>query len=576
MPPWVARQWHVGRCSRSICGSLSRSQPHRRAINIRFYTQRSAQDGSQFRLQTANSAVIIPSSVANTRPADLVAHITPVSKARVFYDRFAVFFVTPSFATWLLDDSAFLHKALRQAYAEALGQSTYTRIHALCAVVDRLPGARPIANADDMMNEGFERIRSPSVAETGHEGIAYATLLFSDSIPTSSAHDEVTAAISFVGAKGSGEEGGHFSDAVRLPLANTVFQTGSTTTMTYSTWVKDKGSDDLELKEKQHVSHHGVRMQLDAANYSTTLSVPLVPLSLPRQVESSMGNILRSLIGPGGESITASQELERIVPRYFGARGEPSQATTVWALVMDRDNVVEALEGTNFLLDESKTQAPSDTPEDKPDDELWENLWKKDPPFWNPLIPIALKSGARLHRVLSGGGGWGKKAGLLSLDPLPVAPSKGQSDFDDFDDFDGPGELSDALQQVANDGDYIQFFISPSVPRNDGTLVNNSPDQNVWGLELGTIPSTSDSMPAVPPTTETAKNEVTVYRNTFGALVEGGMVISRSFKLQPRDSFSLIGGTTIDVPFSRFSAVNWVTCFGEDEDVDVGASEKHL
>jgi hypothetical protein len=481
--------------------------------------------------------------------------------------------VTPSFATWLLDDQVFLHKALRRAYAHILDRNDtpYARIHALCAVVHKLPVSRPIGNVDNMEEENLQRIQDPAVQEIGREGIAYATLRFSDSLPASSGAGEDKAAISFVALEGSDENSGHFSDSVRLPLANTVFQTGSPTTMTYSTWEKAKGSQELTLKEKRNISHHGIRMQLENDSQPTVLSVPLVPLSKPREVEASMGNILRRVKGPDGASITASQELEQHVPRFFSARGEPSQATTVWALVMDRDQMLEAQERTESSLQQSQASESSGVLQNQSEDKMWENLWKQDPPVWSPLVSVALRSGARLHRVLSGGGGWGKKAGLLSLDPIPSMEA--ESADDPFDEINGP-DLDSALQQVAREGDYVQFFVSPSVPAQDDVIAG-SEDKAVWGLELGTIPSTTDAMPVIPSQSETSgTNEISVFRNIFGALAEGGMVISRSFKLNPAYSFSTIGKSTVDVPFSRYSVVDWRAESSPDEDVDVGGLDE--
>ena len=495
------------------------------------------------------------------RPEDILSHIEPLSKSHAMRYRFAVFFVTPSFARWLLDDSVFLHKALTNIYPELLGPNTRPRIHALCAVVDRLPVPRPIEDKHHMMREAYERLRNPPVGEIGHEGIAYAALPFHDSIATSSAKDQVKAAISFVSAKGEGGEEADLSDAIRLPLANTVFQTGSPTTMTYSYWAVPKGSKKLTLKEKRDVSHHGIRMQTSPENSSSMLSIPLIPLSKPRLVEASMGNILRRITGPGGESITASQELEKNVPRYFSARREPSQATTVWALIMDREVLAAAQGWTDTLLEAAQFSEGAQT-----EDTLWEDLWKTDPPVWNPLVTHALASGARLHRVLSGGGGWGKKAGLLSLDPMPV-PS---SDSPEFGQLDGPGDLSDALQQVAREGDSIQFFISPSATP-DVKLPKISQREEVWGLELGTIPSTTDALPAAAKQSKT--NKITVYKNMFGALSEGGMVMSRSFKVDGESSYGLIGASTIDVPFTRFSAVDWVAEPKPGDDAEVGGLE---
>ncbi|KAF2451806.1 hypothetical protein P171DRAFT_12164 [Karstenula rhodostoma CBS 690.94] len=576
MPPWVARQWHAWGCSTSVSRNLCRIQRFGGPTKLRFYAQSSVRDGAKAQSRKVNSAIIVPSSVANTRPEDLIAHIKPVLRQRVTKDRFAVFFVTPSFATWLLDDRVFLHNALRRTYAHLLdrNETPYARIHALCAVVDKLPVSRPIGNIDNLKEENLQRVQYPAVHEIGHEGIAYATLGPSASLPTSSGVGPEKAAISFVACEGSDDDGGHFNDSVRLPLANTVFQTGSPTMMTYSTWEKAQGSQEFTLKEKRNISHHGIRMQVENDVQSTALSVPLVPLSEPREVEASMGNILRRVRGPDGASITASQELEQHVPRYFSARGEPSQATTVWALVMNLDQMRKAQEGTNVSLLRSQASEGSDGRQNQSEEKLWENLWKQDPPSWSPLVPVALKSGARLHRVLSGGGGWGKKAGLLSLDPIPTMEADSADELGDFDGADGP-DLDSALQQVARQGDYVQFFISPSVSAKDDVIAGSHDDKQVWGLELGTIPSTTDAMPVVPGEAETAgRNEISVFKSTFGALAEGGMVISRSFKLNQGDSFSTIGRSTVDVPFSRFSVLNWRTESSPEEDVDVGGLDE--
>ncbi|KAL5437524.1 hypothetical protein PMIN07_005495 [Paraphaeosphaeria minitans] len=570
MPPWVARQWHAWGCSRSVSGDLCRSQRFGGPRNLRLYAQSAVREGAKTPLGNINSAIIVPSSVANTRPEDLIAHIKPILRQRVFKDRFTVFFVTPSFATWLLKDHVFLQKALQRTYAHLLDrtETPYARIHALCAVVDKLPVSRPVGNIANIGDEVRQRIQDPTVQETGQEGIAYATLSSSDSLPTSSDVGLDKAAISFVTFKGSDDDGGHFSDIVRLPLANTVFQTGSPTTMTYSTWEKAKGSNELTLKEKRNISHHGIRMQVENETQSTVLSVPLVPLSKPRKVEASMGNILRRVTGPHGTSVTASLELEQQVPRYFSTRGEPSQTTTVWALVMGPDhNILHGSEETYFSL------------QGQSEEKQWENLWKQDPPCWSPLVPAALKQGARLHRVLSGGGGWGKKAGLLSLDPIPTRvfnfadglsdPGEHlEEDFDEYFGEEGP-DLDSALQQIARPGDWVQFFISPSVPAKDGIIAYSHGGEQVWGLELGTIPSTTDAMPVVLGETETAgRNEISVFKSTFGGLAEGGMVISRRFKLGQRDDFATVGTSTVDVPFSRFSVLKWRTDSSSEDDVD--------
>jgi hypothetical protein len=274
-----------------------------------------------------------------------------------------------------------------------------------------------------------------------------------------------------------------------------------------------------------------------------------------------MGNILRQIVGPDGESVTASQELENIVPRYYNARGETSQATSVWALLIPKELMIPVSHKTNALL---KRPSDVDTASAGEDEARWEAFWKRSN-VWNDLIPKALASGARLHRVLSGGGGWGKKAGLLSLDPVAttadagsVAPGISQE----------PTDLSSALQSVAHDGDYIQFFISGSItprkpPSPDSlsyqleSLEKLTKVDSTWGWELGTVPSTMDSIPGGSwQHSAPASEEVFVFKHTFGALAEGGITLHRQFRLKPEDAFWTISGSKLDVPYSRYSAVN--------------------
>jgi hypothetical protein len=455
----------------------------------------------------------------------------------------------------------------------------YARIHALCAVVDKLPIPKAIGDQENIETEALERVKQPPVLEDGYEGIAYTTLRFDDSIPASTppAADD-NASVSFITSRRA-DSPGYFGDALRLPLANTVFQTGSPSTMTYSTWIKRKGGNDLELKEKRDVTQHGIQIHRGGSGQQciSTLAIPLVPLTDPRRVDASMGNILRRVIGPDGKSVTASQELESIVPRYYSSRGETSQATSVWALLIPKELMTSVLHKTNSLLGR---QSDVDATTTAGNDSLWEAFWKRSPSHWNDLVPTALASSARLHRVLSGGGGWGKKAGLLSLDPIATAVDAKWSTVGMSNE---PNDLSSALQQVAHDGDYIQFFISPSAT---STAPNDPEAQSMkleeltkvstpWALELGTVPSTMDSIPGESwQHADSASKDVFVFKHSFGALAEGGLTLHRQFRLKSGDAFSLISGSKVDVPYSRFSAVN-IGAEEEGVEEDVGDPEMY-
>jgi hypothetical protein len=485
-----------------------------------------------------------------------------------------VFFLTPAFATWLLDDHTFVQKALTQLYQHIIKSDQFpnVKVHALCAVVDKLPTPQHIKNVEDIVNAEvptWRRSREPPVWDTGHEGMAYVTLDLSDSVSLSQPAADEAGSISFLTSEGS--EGRKTYNTLRLPLANTIFQTGLPTTMTHYTFENAKETGGLTLRAKENLTHHGLKLRYQKATTvsSSAFAIPLIPLCFPRSVRASMGNILRQISDgtPANQSQPASQELESLVPQFHKSRGEPSQAIAVWALV-----IPEALQQTlrqkswNFLK-KLRSKEDSGIHENSSVSDYWEPLWRSNPAMWNELVWNAIKSGAHLHRVLSGGGGWGKKAGLLSLDPVITSTESESSASQKFSDqLDGPGDLSSALHPVAHPGDAIQFFVSPpelnrDLGKIDLDLVKQNELKNLalpWQWELGTIPSTIDALRASSwQHNPSDAKEVFVFRNSFGALSEGGMSFKRYRGSESHDPMSVVGGTKIDVPFSRFCSVDF-------------------
>tara|TARA_R110002003_G_scaffold235_2_gene16952 strand:- start:5289 stop:6785 length:1497 start_codon:yes stop_codon:yes gene_type:complete len=477
-------------------------------------------------------------------------------------DTFCVFLVTPSFASWIAEDDIFLAKAIRRAYSKALtGAAQPLSIHALCAVVDKLPAGRSLKPGQTL--EDVERRRSvePPVDDAGCEGVAYATLPTDASIPSASPRSSEKGAIDFV-FTGRTSEDRAYRDTWRLPLANTVFQTGSPTTMLLSKWNLDRFQGGLVLEETTDISHHGIGVTTSFASSGkavSALSIPLLPLTLPRRVEGCMGNIIRRVIGVDKKSVSASSELEKVVPQFYKAREQPAQPTTAWALVIPESMTKRINARTLNLLSKRLSNKEKGM---NMGDVLWERLWRSDPPGFNRLVADALAHGARLHRVLSGGGGWGKKAGLLSLDPVPVSEEVPIRMEDATSESDGPGAFEDALTPVVQEGDAIQFFISPA-SNNVGEVkehdelekLKSLSKERAWGWELGTIPSTMDSIPGGSwQHTGTESKYIAVFNESFGALAEGGMTLTRRLDAGLDGPATLIT-TTVDVPYTRLWTV---------------------
>lgn len=177
------------------------------------------------------------------------------------------------------------------------------------------------------------------------------------------------------------------NEQYRVPLANTLFQNGKRFTMYKDFWeVKfDYTHHEWAIERRSHEDGLGRREQshltIGAIQRSSTKRIPLTSLTMPRQVISAYGNVISRLSEESEtkDGFPASSELETSVPAFIRHRNvQPGVQVQVFALVTPKDR-------------RSSAQLP-------PEACFWER-------------------GSRLHRVTSGGGGWGQKAGLLSLDP---------------------------------------------------------------------------------------------------------------------------------------------------------------
>ena len=235
-----------------------------------------------------------------------------------------------------------------------------------------------------------------------------------------------------------------------LPLANTLFHTGSRTTIMYIparenqipvTIEAAEGVSPREVEEfaqaqqdiKEAWEELGELMKLvgqrsgvvpptedsekdcvgiilPSTHFPVDTKVdahlPLKQLTFPRRIEAGMGNILKQTSSETDTPQGASRELEKAVLDYISSSSTPplSEKLSIFARLTPHSPTAH------------------------------ENL------FTAP--------GARIHRVLSGGGGWGNKAGLLSLDPQSETQVQGFSDS--FESGEG----------VVKVGEYVQFFIA--------------------------------------------------------------------------------------------------------------------
>lgn len=222
--------------------------------------------------------------------------------------------------------------------------------------------------------------------------------------------------------------GGLSGVEVAVPVTNTVFQNGRTSTLFASRWEGD-GWEELRLVRRVDVGKRVVRVPSEAGE-AARVSVPLVSITSLRPVGAALGNILKTLV-VDGQAVPASGELEANVPMLLESRrrmglGEIPGPLNVWALV------VPARLGREWRLGALRTLHAQ------------------------PL----LAEGCRLHRVLSGGGGWGAKQGLLSLDPEAQFETTDEEDVERFERDFLAGRLGGSGGgSVVGPGDQVVFCV---------------------------------------------------------------------------------------------------------------------
>ncbi|KAL2154347.1 hypothetical protein VTH82DRAFT_3023 [Thermothelomyces myriococcoides] len=254
---------------------------------------------------------------------------------------------------------------------------------------------------------------------------------------------------------------------VYVPLANTVFANGREHTITASQWWFPNqmriGSQLPLLMQKTHLKEHTVVLPPDHLGFpptsGSTVTARVVPVTPARKVANSMGNIL-SKLEVDGQSVPASEELERIVPELLKAPrklrdGDQSQAgpANVWALLIPPEyahnhHILQPLQLANYNPDQEWSLAQ----------------------LAAFRMHMYLACGCRLHKVLSGGGGWGPKQGLLSLDPKTDPLADDDQNLQDFIDsfsreYDGSVDGANGdNSSIAPPGWYVQFFVEAAYP----------------------------------------------------------------------------------------------------------------
>ncbi|KAG9246682.1 hypothetical protein BJ878DRAFT_455799 [Calycina marina] len=468
-------------------------------------------------------------------------HLTPGGKS----DHILVILATPTFASWLEDYNTFMplvlkkwrHSLLPYRGSGRQNQKNNTgtfeefadadwKFNVVCACVDGIASVE--ASGAIAASEGFSfmQARTSGIAPKLWES------------QTASERNPLPSTLTFVSESNVHDDATKQCYTVTLPLAKTLFTNGKMSTLIASQWVSNgDGFDRVRTEEKSNVN-------LETLEGLGSVYIPAIQLTPARMISSGMGNIVRQ-VERDGVSIPASEELEASIDAYLEKTQKEKSAVQVWALIIPASKVSE-----ECLEDGSSVRYNSD--------QIVQNL---DSESRNDFIGDWIKSGATLCRIFSGGGGWGAKKGLLSLDPQTAYRESPDSEMK----YSG-GSVEDqralALGNLANTDSYIQFFAAQAPEsRADEHMKSNfmplAPSDSEkksrpsarTSLVLGSVPSTIDKVPGTQTTSIQSDYDTAAFprKGHFGAVSESGLYVdTQRSSVVDKDTVH----TKIDLPYS--------------------------
>ncbi|KAK4105281.1 hypothetical protein N658DRAFT_114052 [Parathielavia hyrcaniae] len=403
----------------------------------------------------------------------------------------AVILTSRSLAAWLHDD-AFVSRMLDSA---GLTRACPKELTVLTAAVDEVPRYDPRLDLFGS-SEGVSVLRG-----VGRTLLPY--LFTPHSVDRSTEPPSLTISMPRTVWPGS--------LAVQLPLANTVFANGSPHTLYATRWRSDPNSPPA-LAEKLQRIYQTINLATEDLGFHdrsySTVMARLIPVTAPRKVLGSLGNIV-SQVEIDGQPAPASKELESIVPSLLEQRRtlqggtQPAGPVGVWALTIPQQ----------YMEERMPTLGPLQLNPYRAEDELRLARLATDEIDW------LIANRCRFHRVLSGGGGWGAKQGLLSLDPQISLTTNETKDLAHFiSSFKGKAGIT-------TPGTFVQFFVEAADPTRE-ELEALSPRR--WGPghnsdTVTAVVGTSGAAASAPPL-----DPVGLCPSLFGALSTEGIYLSKN------------------------------------------------
>ncbi|OAP54863.1 hypothetical protein AYL99_11311 [Fonsecaea erecta] len=443
-----------------------------------------------------------------------------------------VLLVTPSLAS-LLGPGTLLQDVLPSLYA---GRRTFQKgkhvrktITCISAVVDALPVPPEIPGSSNGNPAGAEGVALFMSSENIDARSFPAPMELLDDVDSNAIATVKFCSATEVSSPTRTSDPPSPVRHVTLPTANTVFVNGQRTTLFQDLWrleLSDSEEPAIRHFGRNNLKSFRLNLQCSGDSFVNGGSAPLQALTKPRKIIQSMGNVLRQ-IEVDDEAVPASRELEKAVSAYI--KSNPASTTRGPLLV--------------FALIRSSRTSSSDAAADMSSETQGSGPLKS---LWD---------GARLFKVSGGGGGWGKRQGLLSLEAAvdfetsEVGPSFAlpnlDSDQGDLQELDSRG--------IVPADSTVEFLVrtwedNSRVSRAKPASLSPPSDSTTVVLGTATEPDSQDCQedPNI------ANIGIVLLPDYFGMVSYGGAALGTDCAMSSTQKPSATSRTRCDVPNTRF------------------------
>ena len=461
-------------------------------------------------------------------PQELLSRIEKVDGGNSTQPLHATVLVTTSLAKWLDEDNPFLLELAMRLCFDSHGVRKLSQLDFTVAVVDKLPGP---SDREQPLGQYVPSSRVSTAIHGVYEGVSIRLTTQSSFYPRieplTSRNKSGTRRFTFT--QQSPMERVNMYIQIDLQLAKTMFVNGSDAMM-FSVQAKIPKSSDEGFSFSSRQELHSLTISTHTSKWH--LNLPLEPLTQPRRIASTMGNIINSIEavdGNGEEHMPASTELEQAVSKFLSQHGITT--TQVFAYIRESQAGIEAVGRENET----------------------HKSW-----------PDLLLQGT-LRKVTGGGGGWGEKRGLLSVDP---STSLNEVSEDNQLTFDSDGNALIPDSAIARPGDTVQFLGTlPDPLQGTPARYRALPNDKDFGLSRNNL-TILTTVGKIPPSIDGGDGKVgskqerwTTVPNLFGMLSEENIAIRTKMwsSLPNAEQTGQLkkGYSRLNVPYASFSLIEF-------------------